>query len=288
MTRRFGSFALTAFALALCGALLSPLGADTIFLKNGEFIDGIVSRKTDSFVELQIGDIGKVDIPRDEIYSIEKNTRTGVHAGAKGATDDEKNRQVVREIKEDLKGGKPGAKPEESPPGKEATPVRETSEPRSGEPDPDADSDAPPSTPAKKLDPELEERIAKLIRDLERDRSRNRTQAERHLAAIGPPALPALLKLTGSANDLTRIAVLRLFHEFGDEQVIDACIASLLDDNEFVREYANKTLKRVTGEDFKYQPNASPRRRESAQAKWRDWWKADQEQVEKDRKLSGR
>src|SRR6266542_6568453 len=50
---------------------------DTVYLRNGEWIDGMVSLKTNTFVELQIGEIGKIELSLDEIHSIEKNSRTG-------------------------------------------------------------------------------------------------------------------------------------------------------------------------------------------------------------------
>ena len=72
----------------------------------------------------------------------------------------------------------------------------------------------------------------------------------------------------------------------GDESVIEACIEALTDSNEFVRDFAGKTLERVTHEDFGYQPEASPRRREQAQEKWRKWWASEKDELEKSRGLA--
>src|SRR6185369_3278908 len=50
---------------------------DTVYLKNGEWIDGMVSLKTNTFLELQIGDIGKIELALEDVHSIERNSRTG-------------------------------------------------------------------------------------------------------------------------------------------------------------------------------------------------------------------
>ncbi|MGH9361505.1 MAG: HEAT repeat domain-containing protein, partial [Thermoanaerobaculia bacterium] len=139
---------------------------------------------------------------------------------------------------------------------------------------------------AAEIDPELKQRIEELIEELKRQKPRNRVQAERHLEAIGQPAIPFLIPVAKNKSDLVRIAVLRLFHSFGDDQVIEVAIEGLLDDNEYVRDYANRTLKRVSGEDFGFQPNASPRRREVAQRKWLERWDKEKKLHANERKMS--
>jgi len=280
----------------------SAARADTVYLKNGEWIDGKVSLKTDTFIELQIGEIGKIELLMEDVHSIEKNNRTGGKSvesyvepkgktevlGARAKSQVKADTKFVEKRPADKKAadasndGK-GAKPEsgEKPSGSDAEPEPEDAkEPEEDSGDPEPETAKPP------IDPELKQRIETLVEDLQRQRSRNRVQAERHLEAIGQPTIPFLLPAVRHQNDLVRIAVMRLFHSFGDDQVTDAAIEGLLDDNEYVRDYANKTLKRVTGEDFGYQPSASPRRREASHRKWADWWQREKESLAEVRKLA--
>jgi hypothetical protein len=245
--------------------------------------------KTDSFIELQIGNIGKIDLPLEEVHSIEKNGRTGedkpqTYVEPKGKTELVTGKKAVPplrpssvekngETKKD--GGKEAAKG-----GKGDDAAVKEAEP--GEKDADADG----KKDEKKIDPDLKKRIEELVDELQRQKSRNRVQAERHLEAIGQPTIPFLLPLARNENELVRVAVMRLFHSFGDQRVIDAAITGLLDDNEYVRDSANKALKRITGEDFGYQASASPRRRENGHDKWADWWAKEKETMAAERKLS--
>src|SRR5437867_11976844 len=50
--------------------------ADTIFLKNGRKLEGIVTRETDKVVEIEVG-FGSLKITRDEIESIERTDDGG-------------------------------------------------------------------------------------------------------------------------------------------------------------------------------------------------------------------
>ncbi len=269
--------------------------ADTVYLKNGEWIDGKVSIKTNAFVELQIGDIGKIELPVEEIHSIERNSRTGGRAAEtyvepKGKAEvlRGKGSEAGKSAAGDKKDSKDASKTEGEGAKLSKVPTKTdpslADEPKDVAADDDADS-APKEVP---IDPDLKARILELVANLERQRSRERVQAERHLEAIGPPSIPYLLPLSKSENDLTRTAVMRLFHSFGDDRVIEPAIAGLLDDNEYVRDYAGKALKRITGEDFGFQAGASPRRREASHRKWTSWWEAEKKSLEETRKLSER
>jgi hypothetical protein len=302
----------------------STVFGDTVYLKNGEWIDGMVSLKTNTFVELQIGDIGKIELALEEIHSIEKNSRTGGKSvepyvepkgktevfgdkakgpskgeGDKGASPDSAKRSEKKagDNHGEKAGGKPGEKTGDNAADKEgekkAGGEKGKSDPNDSTPDkeakPDGEAKESPdeaSASVKKvnIDPELKKRIEELVAELQREKARNRVQAERHLEAIGPPAIPFLVPIARSSNDLTRIAVMRLFHSFGDQQVIDVTLEGLLDENEYVRDYSNQTLKRITGEDFKYLPSSSPRRRENAHHKWADWWEAEKKVMAEERK----
>jgi hypothetical protein len=268
------SFLPVAFAAA---ASLAPrLHADTVYLKNGAWIDGRVRARNEKVLEIEIGKIGRMEIAIEDIHEIEKNSRTGEEYAQKELAE-LKRLGLVKDSKEPEEEKKDG----EAESGEKTEPET-TGAPRtpSGPRVRDGEDELPP------IDPALKQRIEELVNDLERHKAQYRVRAERHLKAIGPPALPYLIPLAKSKSELTRVAVMRLFHEIGDESVVEACIAALTDSNEFVRDLAGKTLQRVTDEDFGYQPEASPRRRELAQEKWRKWWASEKDEIAKTRALA--
>ncbi|MBI4586740.1 MAG: hypothetical protein HY717_22225 [Planctomycetes bacterium] len=294
--KKLNLLAFLGFAAAL--SLGSRSLADTVYLKNGSWIDGQVGYRTGQNIEFKIGKIGKINIPIEEIYLIEKNNRTGEEFLESYVAPQGKVEYPKKEEKDGKRGGddKKGGDETESKKGdpskKAAVKKSPGAEPEKGEKEnaeasgtegaKEEEKDDRPEEPEldanttvagkDKIDAELRERIEQLVQDLSRDKANYRIRAENHLKAIGQPAIPFLLPLAGHQSDLTRIAVMRLFDAFGDEQVIDACIANLVDVNEYVRDYSNRTLKRLSGEDFGFVANASPRRREMAQKKWADWW----------------
>jgi len=263
LSRRF----LVSGALWSLLSLAGPLAADTVYLKNGAWIDGIVRARSDKIVEIEIGRIGKLEVLLEEIHEVEKNNRTGddykLPSDGRKLDISHVTRRGERSEPEKKKGeDEKEASDEEEESGDEA----EAEEDSSQSPDDD-------------IDPKLRERIEELVKDLERQKPRYRIRAERHLKAIGPPCLPYLLPLVKSDSELARVAAFRLFNEFGDETVVEACIAGLLDTSEYVRSYANKTLKRITHEDFGYSSAASPKRRELAQEKWKKWWEEEKREL---------
>ncbi len=256
--------------------------ADTVLLRNGAWIDGIVKLRTDTYIELQIGSIGKIILPLEDVYSIEKNNRTGADIGKTYVEPKGKTERLGLQPKV-----KPNTERGDTP---EESSGNESSERSSEDVEKDGKGgeipDSLPPSDVSDLNPELKERIEELVQELQRQKARNRVRAERHLKAIGQPAIPFLIPIARHESELTRIAVMRLFESFGDDQVIEIAINRLLDENEYVRNHANKTLKRISGEDFRFHANASPQRREEAYKKWKEWWEGEKELLEKDRKLS--
>ncbi len=279
-------------ALGLLGAS-SPARGDTVYLKNGAWIDGIVRSRSEKSIEIEIGDIGKVEVPAEEIHQVEKNNRTG--AERRQAPTDKKvelkivnkdGKQVVTAL-----GVKPvdGTTTDEAP-AKDAAgnPVKPGSKDAAPTPTPEEDEPEESSSKKKeekKIAPELKSRIEGLVQDLQKQKPQFRTRAERHLKAIGEPALQFLIPVAKNDADLTRTSVFRLFYEMGDESVIETCVDALLDGNEYVRDLANKTLERVTNEHFGYQSNASPRRREAGHEKWKKWWDDEKREMAAAEKL---
>lgn len=261
----------------------APAAADTIYLKNGAFIDGMVGYRSTTFLELEIGKIGKLHISLDDIFVIEKNNRTGEDL-AQAYVDPEGEREILPTGKNSGDSDDPDESGElsdddyDSDDGRKSPRAsRRNSRDDDGRSDDDSyDVDVISHlVDEEEIDPKLERRIKDLVKDLERQKARYRVRAERHLKTIGQPAVPFLIPLTENKNDLTRIATMRLFLSFGDDRVVDSCIELLTDVNEYVRDYANKTLERVTGEDFGFVSYASPRKRTLVQKKWAKWWKKE-------------
>jgi len=63
--------------LALLAFTGSGVHGDTVYLKNGSSIDGVFIGKHEGHVILQIGNLGKMEFPEEEVLTIEKNARTG-------------------------------------------------------------------------------------------------------------------------------------------------------------------------------------------------------------------
>lgn len=282
--------------VCLAGVFLGEAGGprilgDTVYLKNGAWIDGLVVYPKEGFLQVQIGEQGKLEIPMEDVYEIEKNKRglevrdrdTQRDSGAQpgSAREPSKGSQSSKDAKDSGDTSDPAGAAEDGG-GDEVQGGTEEKSPAD-----DAESHAQESEePGKGLDPELKETIQSLIEELQRNKPQSRVRAERHLKAIGEPALPFLLKLCDNDSELVRVAVFRLLSEFGDESTVDACIAGLLDSSEFVRGFAFKCLERVTRESFGYQANAAPRRREQSHRKWVEWWKSEKAELERVKKLS--
>lgn len=262
----------TIAALALVVGAPSPAAADTVYLRNGNWIHGVVRWKTDDLIRIEIGELGHLEIPADQIYEIEENDRTGSGYALSDEWTDDIGGSARLPAPSALKEIRP-AEPVEPATGDE--PGRDGEEPRDA-----ATRDEPP------IDPQLRERIEKHVYDLQRQKSRHRVRAERHLKSIGEPALPFLLPLVSHTHDIVRIAVFRIFHAIGDESVIDACIEALADENLWVRDYAERTLRRLTNRYLGAVRNADRATCERVRQRWREWWTEEQARGEAPRRES--
>lgn len=258
------SRARTLIALACVAAVFVPAArGDTIYLKNGSWIDGVATSRDES-VLVRIGNVGQVEIPLDEVYAIEKNGLTGseasvaVQARELQLTEDKQGAGVSEDSKDF---------DDETEVSESKTKKHSKSRKKSGGNDTDEEGDE-----EEQIAPDLKAKILVQVEDLTKQNAKFRVRAERQLKMIGAPAIPYLIPAAKNANEFTRIAVMRLFLAFGDDRVVDVCIQLLVDTNEYVRDFSNQALKRVTLQDFGFRPNASPRRRRFAQQKWQKWW----------------
>ncbi|MFQ5654603.1 MAG: HEAT repeat domain-containing protein [Planctomycetota bacterium] len=241
--------------------LLSQGGAsgDTIYLRNGSSIDGVVLGTHEGYMILQIGNLGRMEIPQKEILTVEKNARTGYVDPERGTRSGANPLDRKKEGKDKGKGDSSGVRR----PGRD-----------------EGDGEAQPLI---RLDAELEKKIKAWIYDLTRQRSRDRVRAERRLTEIGSPVIPMLLPIAMHPSDSTRLAVFRIFKKKGDMQVVPACLDALQDQSRFVRKLAWETLRRLSGRryPFPWDDSSTERQREDAGKRWHAWWEKAKKRIEK-------
>jgi hypothetical protein len=283
MTKRLitlrGCLSCMLFICAFVGVEPAAL-ADTVYLKNGAWIDGVAIQRDDA-VLVRIGEIGRVELELDDVYAIERNSLTGSETTAAAV-----QARGVEITPQKVDQEDPGAADESAP--RDGPDEAKSGEKRDAgnEGASSSKSQAAGDAEVEAIAPELKALIEKHVADLKRDQAKFRVRAERHLKRVGTVAIPFLIPLVRDGGEQTRVAVMRLFLGFGDERVVDPCIGALLDSNEYVRDFAQQTLRRVTLENFGFHANASPRRRRFAQQKWAKWWRAEQKELEEVRALT--
>jgi hypothetical protein len=234
---------------------LAAVRADTVYLRNGSTIDGVVLGRHEGHVILQIGNLGKMEIPEKDVLTIEKNARTGPINPDRGDKPKKKDEPNAIEQREKRKRH---------------------------------DGPAPEASPDEEIDPELEEEIQELVYDLTKDRATNRTRAEKRLTELGTVVIPYILPIATNPSELTRIAVFRILKENPDVRAVEAGIAALADENRFVRKLAWETLQEISGESyvFPWDDSSTQHERDTATLRWTEWWKAEKARIEKEEQKS--
>ncbi len=232
-------------------ALSAASWADTVYLRNGSSIDGVVLGKHEGQVIMQIGNLGRMEIPEKDVQTIEKNARTGPinpDRGEKRRDNPVGDLEKKNEREAEAKKGSRGLTVEDA------------------------------------ISPELEKEIKELVYDLTRQRSATRTRAERKLADIGKPAVSYVRAVTTHASELTRIAAFRILKKTPVVESTEAAIVGLTDEVRFVRKLSWETLQEITGENwvFPWDDSATDRERDQAKIKWTEWWKVEKARLEKE------
>lgn len=237
-------------SLILCGvAPAARVHADTVFLKNGAAIDGIMVGKKAGVLLLQIGNLGRMEIPEKDIKHVEKNTRTG-----------------YVDPRRSTRKKKIGEQPVDDDPEGPERPGR-------------LESDETP------LDEETKKRVKSWVYDLTRQKIAHRVRAERRLTAIGSQVIPHVLPIANHPSELTRIAAFRIFKnvaKVGDARVIEPCLEALEDEKRFVRKMAWETLRKVSQKRFRFpwDDDNTERQRERGRKRWQGWWEKEQKRRE--------
>lgn len=84
--------------------------------------------------------------------------------------------------------------------------------------------------------------------------------------------LPYLLPMTKDADAFVRRLTVEGLARFKAPETIDALIAALADDDEYVCETAWRSLRDLTGQKFPFDAKASKEQRARAADRWREWW----------------
>ena len=266
-----------------CWGLLIVAGevrADTVHLKNGAYIDGIVTARNDRVIMITIGRIGKLEISVDDVSRVEKNSRTGARdrvpvdsrsLAVSLPTWNERPEDADNEAAESEELGDDDLGEAEDEEAEDASESEEVAD------DSDSSNSVDKKEKEEELEPKVKEEIEQAAKDLQRQRSQFRWRAERKLRAIGKPAVPFLVPLAAAENELTRTIVMRFFSEYADDdtEVIEACLDTLGDDSVYVRGYAVQALRRLTKQNFGFRPKSSSRARARGRENWSIWWKVE-------------
>ena len=261
------------------------LRADTVYLKNGAYIDGEIVSRSDRGIVVTIGRVGRIEIAHDDIVSIEKNKRNGTRAvnsrsstkAHSGAPSKDEKRKTQSRGKKNSKES--AADSDASPSGKAKSATAKSRAPRD-------DTEAPTGTKAgsrsvedgekSEISAELRKELVQLVHDLQRQRSRVRHRAERRLLAIGAPAVEFVLPLAENESQFTRMSAFKILAsttpEGDDTPIIEAALKGLDDDYVYAREYAANTLRKLAKEEFQYSARGAAAARQAAVSKWNVWW----------------
>ncbi len=111
-------------------------------------------------------------------------------------------------------------------------------------------------------------------RGLESPNAATRWTAVTELGRAGDPgAVPYLVGMLTDPDIFVRMATARVLGELGSNEAVPALIDALTDEELPVREAAVFALRTVTGENFRYEPDAPEADRARRIKAWRDWWK---------------
>lgn len=115
---------------------------------------------------------------------------------------------------------------------------------------------------------------APLLADLQSDNAGIRLDAVYSLGETGDPGVvPHLVPMLKDEDLFVRMATARMLEDLQARLAVPALIDALEDEQSAVREAAVVALRKLTDEDFGFEPVASPADRGKRVKQWRDWWK---------------
>ncbi len=237
-------------------AFLTVAHADTIWLKNGRKLHGTIIKEDKKEVTIEIiskGTKGTIIVKQEEIVKIEKNDKEGP--------------VILPPSKTDAGTQKPDKKkPGDEPQSPDATPPEESEKKEEEEP----------------LDPELRKKIEEFVWQLGHRKRGWRGKARAELAKTGKPAVPFLIKAVESGrNSKARWGAAQVLGNIGDKRATEPLIKHLRDSDQFVRKHSAEALRKITTQNFGFDPEGSIQSRDEAASKWEEWWKKKKEEEKK-------
>jgi hypothetical protein len=240
-----------AFAAALVIACTAAY-ADTILLKNGRKLYGKVIKQDEKEVTISIGEDSTITVKRDQIDNIQVD---------------------------DIKGP-------EIPPRSSSPLVPLNPEKKEGEAEEKGKDAEKPQVPAaeeekktEELDPQTKAEIEKFIGQLDHHDAGWRNNAQAELTRIGKAAVPALIDaMRTGLTSWKRWGAAKVLGDIGDERAIEQLVRQLRDPDRFVRDHSGQALKKITRQNFGYDPFAEPAQREAATKQWEEWWQKKKEE----------
>ena len=236
-----------------------------IYLKNGRKLIGTVLDTTvDEPIKVQIGQIGILIMPRDDVARIEEEagvisvpaaTEAEVSPVPEAPAADELDTlkeeikaEILRELLQELLNVRLGSL--------------------------EAGAEPYPVVTRTTLTGETAGRVREALRELTRHRTQNRVRAERRLKSMGAPVLPYVQSLVHHPFELTRRAVQRIVRDIGSQGGVPIAIEGLSDEDKFVRELAHEALRKLLPEAnaIAYRPSAPRGKLAEAQEEYRATW----------------
>ena len=88
-----------------------------------------------------------------------------------------------------------------------------------------------------------------------------------------PSILDKLVAMTKDADPFVRRLTVEGLSDFRKAVSIEALLTALADAESIVRHAAYSSLRKLTGEDIAFDPDARKDERRAAQRRWQDWWR---------------
>ena len=136
-------------------------------------------------------------------------------------------------------------------------------------PDPRAAVDSSASLP-----PALQQQVGRLT---DEDPATRFEAVDELLRSKNPRVLDSLLPMAKDPDAFVRRITVEGLSEFRHPDSVDTLLGALVDSEAIVRNTAYLALKKLTGEEFPFDPDASRDARLAAQRQWQQWWQGARE-----------
>jgi hypothetical protein len=137
---------------------------------------------------------------------------------------------------------------------------------------------APAGAPKTPTADELPTNLAHFVKQLKDPDAGTRWIAVDELARSGDKRVVAhLLAVLKDRDAFVRRVCAESFGELGARNAVGSLIEALADDESIVRDAAHRSVRKLTGKDFGFDPEGKPDKRSQALKRWSDWWESSRE-----------